>query len=70
MAIRKEAAAMVVVALVALTVSACGRKGDLLTPSEAAAEARKEAEREGQPLPPAEKRNNRSKRFFLDPLIE
>ncbi len=68
--IRKDAAAMVIVALVALTVSACGRKSDLLTPSEAAVEARKEAEKQGKPLPPAHQPANPNRPFFLDPLID
>ena len=45
-------------ATVALT--ACGRKGDLDTPYQAAVEARKEAERNNEPLPPAPRAGQRA----------
>lgn len=54
-------------ATVALT--ACGRKGDLDTPYQAGVEARKEAERNNEPLPPAPKEPVKERKFFLDPLI-
>jgi len=54
-------------AVVALT--ACGRKTSLDTPYQAAVDARREAERNKEPLPPEPKRPARDRKFFLDPLI-
>ncbi len=51
------------------TVSACGRKSGLDTPYEAAVEARKEAQRNKQPLPPEPKKPDSDKPFILDKLI-
>lgn len=53
----------------ALAFTACGRKGNLDTPYQAAVEARKEAERNNEPLPPEPKEPVRDRKFFLDPLI-
>jgi predicted small lipoprotein YifL len=50
-------------------VSACGRKGDLETPYTAAVEARKEAERAGEPVPPEPQPPVKDKPFILDPLL-
>jgi predicted small lipoprotein YifL len=56
--------------MLAVIAVACGRKGDLDTPYEAAVEARRAAEEEGRtPLPP-EPEPPRERRFLLDPLIE
>ena len=57
--------------MLGLTVSlaACGRKGALDTPYEAAVEAREEARENDEPLPPEPQRPNRDRPFFLDPLI-
>lgn len=52
-----------------LALTACGRKGDLDTPYQAAIDAREEAERNNEPLPPAPKEPVRDRKFFLDPLI-
>lgn len=52
------------------TLAGCGRKGDLLTPSEAAIEARKEAQDAGEPLPPEPAPVVKDRRFILDGLIE
>ncbi|TKT75269.1 lipoprotein [Aquamicrobium sp. LC103] len=49
--------------------AACGRKGDLETPYSAAVEARKEAERNDQPLPPEPAPPVKDRKFFLDRLI-
>ncbi len=47
----------------------CGRKSGLDTPYEAAVEARKEAQRNKQPLPPEPAKPETDKPFILDPLI-
>ena len=52
-----------------LVLTACGRKGDLDTPYQAAIDAREEAERNNEPLPPAPKEPVKDRKFFLDPLI-
>jgi predicted small lipoprotein YifL len=51
------------------TVTACGRKGDLDTPYEAAVQARKDAEKAKQPLPPEPEKPIKDKKFILDPLL-
>ncbi|WP_159586071.1 LPS translocon maturation chaperone LptM [Chelativorans xinjiangense] len=53
----------------ALGLAACGRKAPLDTPYEAAVDARKEAERNDEPLPPAPKRPVKDRPFILDGLI-
>lgn len=50
-------------------VTACGRKGGLDTPYEAAVQARKDAERAKQPIPPEPAKPVEDKKFILDPLI-
>jgi len=61
----------VTLALVAatVTVAACGRKSGLDTPYEAAVEARKEAQRNKEPLPPEPQKPDNDKPFILDKLI-
>lgn len=63
--------ATLILLMLGLTVSlaACGRKGALDTPYEAAVEAREEARDNDEPLPPEPQRPNRDRPFFLDPLI-
>lgn len=57
-------------AAIATVVMACGRRpGTLDTPYEAAIEARREAERNNEPLPPEPKAPVQDKRFILDSLI-
>ena len=51
-------------------VSACGRKAALDTPYEAAVQARKDAEKAKQPLPPEPEKPVEDKQFILDPLIQ
>lgn len=51
------------------TVTACGRKAGLDTPYEAAVQARKDAERAKQPLPPEPEKPVEDKKFILDPLL-
>lgn len=50
--------------------TACGRRGALETPYEAAVNARKEAEKAGQPLPPEPQKPVEDKPFILDRLIQ
>ncbi len=52
------------------TVAACGRKSGLDTPYEAAVQARKDAEKAKQPLPPEPEKPDNNKPFFLDKLIQ
>lgn len=60
---------VLVVLTAVLAVSGCGRKSGLLTPYEAAVEAREEAEKAKQPLPPEPTPPVKDKRFILDGLI-
>jgi predicted small lipoprotein YifL len=50
-------------------VTACGRKGDLDTPYDAAVQARKDAQKAKEPLPPEPQKPETNKPFILDPLI-
>ena len=55
---------------VAAVLAACGRRpGTLDTPYEAAIEARKQAEKDGQPLPPEPEKPVKDRRFILDGLL-
>jgi hypothetical protein len=65
------AKSLLVVATVAVLVSACGRRPtELLTPYEAAIEERERMEREGvEPLPPQPVQPVRERPFILDGLI-
>jgi len=57
-------------AAVAAAVTACGRRpGALDTPYEAAREARRQAERNDQPLPPQPEPPVEDRPFILDKLI-
>ncbi|MER8635284.1 hypothetical protein [Mesorhizobium sp. M0664] len=51
------------------TVAACGRKAALDTPYAAAVQARKDAEKVKQPLPPEPEKPVEDKKFILDPLL-
>lgn len=53
-----------------LALAGCGRKAPLDTPYEAAVEARKQAERNDEPLPPEPEPPVEDRRFILDPLID
>jgi predicted small lipoprotein YifL len=53
----------------AVGLAACGRKGALDTPYEAAVEARREAERNNEPLPPEPQRPVKDRPFILDRLL-
>jgi predicted small lipoprotein YifL len=50
-------------------VSACGRKAPLDTPYQAAIDARKEAEKANQPLPPEPEEPVEDRPFILDKLL-
>ena len=52
------------------TVAGCGRKAPLDTPYQAAVDARKEAERNKEPLPPQPEKPVVDKPFILDGLID
>ena len=55
----------------ALAVAAgCGRKADLDTPYEAAVQARKDAQKAGEPVGPEPAKPTNDKPFFLDRLIQ
>ena len=62
--------ALLLALLVIATASACGRRAGLDTPYDAAVQARKDAEKAGEPLPPEPTPPERNKRFFLDALID
>jgi predicted small lipoprotein YifL len=61
-------AALVLLAAMA-AFSACGRKAGLDTPYDAAVQARKDAEKAGEPLPPEPVKPETDKPFILDPLL-
>ncbi|MBX3568781.1 MAG: hypothetical protein KF914_12040 [Rhizobiaceae bacterium] len=50
--------------------SGCGRKSDLDTPYAAAVQARKDAQKAGEPVPPEPAKPTNDKPFFLDKLIQ
>ncbi|RWB58093.1 hypothetical protein [Mesorhizobium sp.] len=52
-----------------VAVTACGRRTGLDTPYEAAVQARKDAEKAKQPLPPEPEKPVKDKKFILDPLL-
>lgn len=53
----------------ALGLAACGRKAPLDSPYQAAVDARKEAERNDQPVPPAPEKPVEDRPFILDGLL-
>ncbi|CAN0655239.1 Argininosuccinate lyase [Nitratireductor aquimarinus] len=53
----------------ALGLAACGRKAPLDSPYEAAVDARKEAERNDQPVPSAPEKPVEDRPFILDGLL-
>ena len=62
-------AALVLLAAVAAVLSGCGRKAGLDTPYDAQVQARKDAEKAGEPLPPEPAVPETDKPFILDPLL-
>ena len=61
--------AAIVLLLAAAVVGGCGRKSGLDTPYQAQIDARKEAEKAGEPLPPEPVKPETDKPFILDPLL-
>jgi predicted small lipoprotein YifL len=61
-------AALALLAAVAV-VSSCGRRTGLDTPYQAQVDARKAAEKAGDPLPPEPVKPEEDKPFLLDPLL-
>lgn len=57
------------VLIAVLGVAACGRKAPLDTPYQAAIQARKDAEKAGEPLPPEPRKPVADRPFVLDPLL-
>lgn len=53
----------------ALGLAACGRKAPLDSPYEAAVEARKQAGKDGRPLPPEPEKPVEDRPFILDGLL-
>jgi predicted small lipoprotein YifL len=53
----------------AVAISGCGRKAPLDTPYEAKVQARKDADKTKQPLPPEPEKPVEDKPFILDPLL-
>lgn len=66
----RTAALAIAMAATLATVAGCGRKAPLDTPYQAAVDARKEAERNKEPLPPEPEKPVADKRFILDGLID
>lgn len=69
MAAGKLVSIILATGLSAVMLSACGRKGDLDTPYDAAVQARKDAQQNNQPVPPEPKKPVADRKFILDPLI-
>ena len=61
--------AAIALILAAAVVTGCGRKSSLDTPYQAQVDARKEAEKAGDPLPPEPVKPDKDKPFILDPLL-
>jgi predicted small lipoprotein YifL len=69
MAMKRVVAVALAISVLAV-VSGCGRKSGLDTPYEAAVQARKEAEKNKEPLPPEPEKPVEDKPFILDGLIK
>ncbi|MFC5991239.1 hypothetical protein [Limoniibacter endophyticus] len=67
MKFRTTATLAVLMAVIAVT--ACGRKNAPITPYEAGMEARRQAEKNNEPLPPEPKKPVADRPFILDKLI-
>lgn len=61
-------ASLVLIGAIA-AISGCGRKAALDTPYQASIDARKDAERNKQPLPPEKPAPVEDRPFFLDKLL-
>jgi len=69
MGLKRVVAVALAISVLAIA-SGCGRKSGLDTPYEAAVQARKEAERNKEPLPPEPEKPVEDKPFLLDGLIK
>ena len=69
MSVRDVVAVVLAISMLA-ALSGCGRKSGLDTPYEAAVQARKDAARAKEPLPPQPTPPNPDKPFILDGLIK
>jgi len=69
MSVRDVVAVALAISVLAV-LSGCGRKSGLDTPYEAAVQARKDAARAKEPLPPQPTPPNPDKPFILDGLIK
>jgi predicted small lipoprotein YifL len=56
--------------LITIAVTGCGRRTALDTPYQAALDAREEAKKADQPLPPEPQKPAEDRRFILDGLID
>ena len=61
--------AAIALLLAVAVVGGCGRKSSLDTPYQAQIDARKAAEKAGEPLPPEPTKPDNNKPFILDPLL-
>ena len=66
---RLRALSLTLLFVATLGLAACGRKAPLDSPYEAAVDARKEAERNDQPVPPAPEKPVEDRPFILDGLL-
>lgn len=66
---KKLIASVLLVSLCTASLAACGRKGSLDTPYEAGMQAREDARKADEPLPPAPDEPVRDRPFILDKLI-
>lgn len=60
---------VLLVAALSVALTACGRRASLDTPYEAARDARREASRNNEPLPPEPEPPVKDRPFILDGLI-
>ncbi len=61
--------AAIALVLAALAVAGCGRKSGLDSPYEAQVQAREDAQKAGEPLPPEPEKPDTDRPFVLDPLL-
>jgi len=61
---------LAIMAVAAAALSACGRRAALDTPYQAAIDARKQAQEDGQPLPAEPQKPEEDRPFILDGLIK
>ncbi len=66
----KPAATLLILLAATVALSACGRYADLDTPYQAKVDARKEAKKNGEPVPPEPTPPPEDRHFILDGLIQ